>query len=117
MKKKTLGRVAAASLAAMTAVSAMSITASAMVGTNGVASGSIYEVTITQTGSDGVTTTTSKYYTSADLADAAIATLDQNATATKSEKTVNGVFGNGAVIYVSSSGEITRNNTNGTKYT
>jgi len=58
MKKKNLGRIAAASLAAMTAVSALSVTASAMVGNNGIASGSVYQVTITETGSNGVTSTT-----------------------------------------------------------
>lgn len=51
MNKKTLGRIAAASLAAMTAVSAMGITASANIGydTNGKINGTVYQV-ITTTG-------------------------------------------------------------------
>lgn len=123
MKKKTLGRVAAASLAAMTAVSAMSVTASAMVGNNGVASGSVYQVVITtpgSTGSDGVTkpaTTETVYYTSADKANAAISALAPGQTASSTETTVNTAFGNGVVIYVDANGKITRNNTSGTKYT
>lgn len=117
MKKKNLGRIAAASLAAMTAVSAMSVTASAMVGNNGIASGSVYQVTITETGSNGVTSTTTKYFSSSELADAAISALGQGANARKSETTVNAAFGNGTVIYVAADGEITKTNTNGQKYT
>lgn len=117
MNKKTLGRIAAASLAAMTAVSAMGVSASAMVGTGGVASGSIYQVTITETNSAGVTSTTTKYYTNETTANAAINGLGQGVAVTKSETTVNSIFGNGTVIYVSPNGEITRNNTAGDKYT
>lgn len=123
MKKKTLGRVAAASLAAMTAVSAMSITASAMVGSNGIASGSVYAVAITtpgSTGPNGVTTpstTQTVYYTSSETANAAIAALGGGKTATSTETTVNAVFGNGTTIYVAADGKITKENYGGTKYT
>lgn len=123
MNKKTLGRIAAASLAAMTAVSAMSVTASAMVGNNGVASGSVYAVAITtpgSTGTDGVTTpstTQTVYYTSAETAAAAIAALTGGKTATSTETTVNAAFGNGATIYVAANGQITKENYGGTKYT
>ncbi len=117
MKKKNLGRIAAASLAAMTAVSALSVTASAMVGNNGIASGSVYQVTITETGSNGVTSTTTKYFSSSELADIAISGLGQGADAKKSETTVNAAFGNGTVIYVAANGEITKTNTSGQKYT
>lgn len=116
MKKKNLGRIAAASLAAMTAVSTMSIAASALVGNNGIASGSVYQVTITETGSNGVTSTTTKYFSSSELADAAISGLGVGADARKSETTVNAVFGNGTVIYVAANGEVTKTNTSGTKY-
>ena len=124
MNKKTLGRIAAASLAAMTAVSAMSVTASAMVGNNGVASGSVYAVAITtpgSTGSNGVTTpatTQTVYYTSAETANAAILAAQAGGnTATSTETTVNAAFGNGVVIYVDANGKITKNDTTGTKYT
>lgn len=123
MNKKTLGKVAAASMAAMTAVSAMSVTASAMVGSNGVASGSVYAVTITTpgaTGSNGVTTPSTSqtvYYTSADTANAAINALAVGQTASSTETTVNAAFGNGTVIYVGSDGKITKENYGGTKYT
>ncbi|MBD5145520.1 MAG: hypothetical protein HDT21_06385 [Ruminococcus sp.] len=124
MNKKTLGRIAAASLAAMTAVSAMSVTASAMIGNNGIASGSVYAVAITtpgSTGDNGVTTpatTQTVYYTSAATANAAIdAAVASGKTATSTETTVNAAFGNGVVIYVDANGKITRNNTAGTRYT
>lgn len=123
MKKKTLGRIAAVSLAAMTAVSAISVTASAMIGNNGIASGSVYQVVITtpgSTGSNGVTTpatTETVYYTSAETANAAISALTGTGkTASSTETTVNAAFGNGVTIYVDASGKITRNGTSGTKY-
>lgn len=124
MNKKTLGRIAAASLAAMTAVSAMSVTASAMVGNNGVASGSVYAVTITtpgSTGANGVTTpptTQTVYYTSSETANAAVtAAVADNKGATSTETTVNAAFGNGTVIYVAADGKITKENNGGTKFT
>ncbi|MDE5576521.1 MAG: hypothetical protein K2J11_03955 [Oscillospiraceae bacterium] len=123
MNKKTLGRIAAASMAAMTAVSAMSVTASAMVGNNGVASGSVYAVVITTPGTtqpNGVTTPATSqtvYYTSSETANAAISAIAPTQTATKTETTVNAAFGNGTTIYVGSDGKITRENYGGTKYT
>lgn len=72
MKKKTLGRVAAASLAAMTAVSAMSVTASALTVENNIAKGDIYKVIVT-TEINGVTVKSDPiYYTSSDAANAVI---------------------------------------------
>ncbi len=76
MKKKTIGRLAAVSLAAMTAVSSLAVTASAVATNkpftenqtnNNYVSGDIYKVSVTD--SNGVTTT--KYYTTAATAAAA----------------------------------------------
>lgn len=72
MKKKNLGRIAAASLAAMTAVSAMSVTASALTVENNIAKGDIYKVIVT-TEINGVTVKSDPiYYTSSDAANAVI---------------------------------------------
>ena len=98
MKKKTLGRVAAASLAAMTAVSAMSVTASALTVENNVAKGDIYKVIVT-TVVNGVTVKSDPiYYTSSEAA---------NAVANGSVTTVNAesVFG-GRTIWVGSDSKI-----------
>ena len=72
MNKKTLGRIAAASIAAMTAVSAMSVTASALTVENNVAKGDIYRVIVT-TEINGVTVKSDPiYYTSSTAANAVV---------------------------------------------
>lgn len=111
MKKKTLGRVAAASLAAMTAVSAMSITASADIGydTNGRINGTVYQVTTTTGGgtdANGVPirpTTTTSYY------------INQSSIPQGSSYTtvnVTSAFGYGTNVYVKD-GKISTTNTAG----
>lgn len=101
MKKKNLGRIAAASLAAMTAVSAMSITASALEQTNNIATGNVYLLTTTTTTVvNGVTSTqtTRTYYSDIASANAAKELLGGNVTA----QTVTSAFGYGAAITVKS---------------
>lgn len=111
MKKKTLGRVAAASLAAMTAVTAMSITASADIGydTNGRINGTVYQVTTTTGGgtdANGVPirpTTTTSYYISQ-------SSIPQGSSYTTVN--VTSAFGYGTSVYVKD-GIISTTNTAG----
>ncbi|MDE6764474.1 MAG: hypothetical protein K2J73_12465 [Oscillospiraceae bacterium] len=111
MKKKTLGRVAAASLAAMTAVSAMSITASADIGydTTGKINGTVYQVTTTTGGGtdeNGVPvrpTTTTAYYIN-------LSSIPQGSSYTTVNVTT--AFGYGANVYVKD-GVISKTNTAG----
>ncbi len=115
MKKKSLTRLAAVSIAGLTAVSSMGITASALVNNNGYASGSIFQVNVTTTASNGLTSTNTYYYTSKETADAAVKGIA--GTVSIAEKTVNSVYNVGSTIYVDSTGRITTNNTAGTKLT
>lgn len=100
MKKKTFGRIAAASLAAMTAVSAMSITASADIGydANNRINGTIYQVTTTAGGgtdANGVPikpTTVTTYYISQSM-------IPAGQTATNIVN-VTSAFGFGTTVYV-----------------
>ncbi|MBD5139147.1 MAG: hypothetical protein HDT24_07550 [Ruminococcus sp.] len=111
MNKKTLGRIAAASLAAMTAVSAMSVTASANIGydTAGRINGTVYEVTTTTGGgtdANGVPvrpTTTTAYYINLDSIPAGSSYTTKNVTE---------AFGYGKNVYVLN-GVISTTNTAG----
>ncbi len=108
MKMKTIGRLAAAGLAGITAVSTMGIAASADVSVvNGVASGTIYAVTVSSTTIIGGTTinngSETRYYTSQAAADAAAAAA--TGTVTKNYgQTVSSAFGSGTTVYISSDG-------------
>lgn len=111
MNKKTLGRIAAASMAAMTAVSVMGITASANIGydTNGKINGTVYQVTTTTGGgtdANGVPirpTTTTKYYINLD-------SIPQGSSYTTVNVTT--AFGYGSSVYVKD-GVISTTNTAG----
>lgn len=111
MNKKTLGRIAATSLAAMTAVSAMGITASANIGydTNGKINGTVYQVTTTTSGgtdANGVPirpTTTTSYYINLD-------SVPQGSSYTTVD--VTSAFGYGKDVYVKD-GVISTTNTAG----
>lgn len=117
MKKKTLGRFAAAGLASITAVSAMSIAASAIDVNNGIATGTVYAVTVTTNQTvGGVTiagTPTTTYFTTQAQADS-FATASTGASSTVSKdytKNVEQTFGYGTAVYVSADGNKISNNT------
>ncbi len=103
MKKKTLGRLAAVSIAGLAAVSSMAIPASANLqgaGTSGsstIVSGNVYKVTITTTSTDvnGIqtTSTTTTYYSNQSLIPTAYKDQAQALN-------VSSVFGNNAAIYI-----------------
>lgn len=107
MKKKSIGRLAAVSLAAMTAVSSVVITASAVETIRG----EVYKVTVTTQTSVGGLTTTGKpvttYYTSkADADAAATAAANAGSSVDRASGTVQSIFGYGVTVYVSADNKI-----------
>lgn len=115
MKKKTFGRIAAASLAAMTAVSAMSVTTSALeIGNNNTTvSGYLYPLTITTSGSGSIGgmptpgTSVTYYYTTDAMRDTAISKLTENQTSSKGTAIdVTTRYNNGSTVYVGTDGKV-----------
>ncbi len=112
MKKKIFGKVAAVSLAGLMTIPTVCVAASALDSNSGVASGYVYKVVTTTTGANGVTTTSTAYYSSESIANA------NKGTGTVTPMNVTSVFGYGSTIYVSANGVVSTQNTTGsTKYT
>lgn len=113
MKKKTLGRLAAAGIAGLTAVSSMGISVSAQLqnNTSNIVSGTVYKVTTTTTsttpGGIGQTIVTTTYYSS---------TSKIPAGSSYTEVDVSSAFGSGVTIYVDSFGVVSKTNNGGEKY-
>jgi len=115
MKKKTLGRIAAVSLAAMTAVSAISVTSSALeIGNNNTTvSGYLYPLTVTTSGSGSIGgmptpgSSVTYYYTTDAMRNTAMSNLAENQTSSKGVAIdISTKYNNGSTVYVGTDGKV-----------